>query len=187
MQCGKYDGISALWKDPVSTIRLLSCLEYLIEKQKMKMLTCLISIGYRAEALGKERTHCEWGHFKDQIFCRGLRRQPDSLLLSAQRGAPGWCGGGGGTDRKTDSPCSVFPFSSVRWLVCVRAQTCSAPSEGYLKSRGFLVRLTQEGVEQAFVWVVVMKNAGGWGGKKREEGNMEEKRRMGAERPKIRL
>lgn len=76
--------------------------------------------------------------------------------------------GWGGTDRKTDSPCSVFPFSSVRWLVCVRAQTCSAPSEGYLKSRGFLVRLTQEGVEQAFVWVVVMKNAGG-GRKERKE------------------
>lgn len=34
MQFGKYDGISALWKDPVSAIHLRSYLEYLIEKQK---------------------------------------------------------------------------------------------------------------------------------------------------------
>lgn len=34
MQFGKYDGISALWKDPVSATRLCSCLEYLAEKLK---------------------------------------------------------------------------------------------------------------------------------------------------------
>lgn len=65
------------------------------------MLPCLISNGYRAEALGKERTHCEWEHFKDRTFCRGLRRQPDSLLFSAQRGAPGWWGGDRQKDRQS--------------------------------------------------------------------------------------
>lgn len=72
------------------------------------MLPCLISNGCCAEALGKERTRCEWEHFKDQTFSRGLRRQPDSLLLSAQRGAPGWWWwwwrwwvGGGQAERQT--------------------------------------------------------------------------------------
>lgn len=66
----------------------------------MKMLACLISIGYRTEALGREGTHCEWEHFKDQTFCHALRRQPDSLLLSAQRGAPWMVGGGRQRDRQ---------------------------------------------------------------------------------------
>lgn len=67
------------------------------------MLTCLISIGYRKEALGHEGMHCEWEHFKDQTFCHGLRRQPDSLLLSAQRAPPHPSpeGGGGQTERQT--------------------------------------------------------------------------------------
>lgn len=91
MQCGKYDGISALWKDPDSTIRLERPVWNIQWRSRgVKTLTCLISIGYRAEALGKGRTRCEWEHFKDQTFCPGLRRQPDSLLLSVQRGAPGW-------------------------------------------------------------------------------------------------
>lgn len=109
-------------------------------------------------------------------------------MLVVEVGARGW-GGGHGTDRRTDSPCSVFSFSSVRRLVCLRAQTCSAPFEGYLKSGGFLVRLSQGGggggVDQACVWVVVMEKAEE--GEKSDEGNMEEKGRMGASRPKIRV
>lgn len=35
------------------------------------------------------------------------------------------------------------------------------PFEGNLKSRAFLVGLTQEGVDQVFVWVVLMKKAEG--------------------------
>lgn len=78
--------------------------------------------------------------------------------------------GGGWTDRKTDCPCSVFSFSSVWRLVRLRAQTCLAPFEGNLKSRAVLVGLTHDGVDQAFVWVVLMKKAEGGVKKRRRNG-----------------
>lgn len=139
------------------------------------MLTGLISIGRRAEALGKERTHCEWEHFKDQTFCRGLRRQPDSLLLSAQRGAPGSSVGGGEvqTERQTVpvqySPSVLSSGSYVSELRHVPPRL-----KGIWNQEGSRLGWHREGVDQAFVWVVVMKKA--------EEGREESGRPHGIEK-----
>lgn len=126
------------------------------------MLTCLISISYHKGLLAMKRCTVSGNTLKirpvmvsegSQIHCFCLLREPPH---------PSPEGGGG----QTDCPCSVFSFCSFWRLVRLRAQTCSAPFEGNLKSRAFLVGLTQEGVDQAFVWVVLMKKAEG-GVKKR--------------------
>lgn len=146
---------------------LRSCLEYLVEKTRMETLMRLISIGYRAEALGNEGTHCEWEHFKDQTFCHALRRQPDSSLLSAQRAPPppspglwGW------TDRQRDRQ----PLFSILLQFCPAARMshssdvfCTVRRPPEVKRR---LGWVDTGGSGPSVWVGMMKKAEG--GEKKE-------------------
>lgn len=113
------------------------------------MLARLVGIGYRAEALGKRKDPLWVGTLSrsDLLSCSQKAAWFIAFVCSKRRPRMVGGGGGGGGDRKTDSPYSVFSVTSVRRLVCLRAQTCPAwrvPFEG-VEKRGRRTRRRKGG------------------------------------------